>query len=121
MVEVSALHLLPAEEQGIEYLDKGAARFIPLRNCEIQQALDIFDHSGSQYHFFDIVLTKTAIGVLVLCDGNLGLATWMGSTYHCFCGTTKEELESAEIIGNIYEDPMVNEESEENLLINEKG
>jgi hypothetical protein len=104
MVPVAKLCLAPESETGIEYLDNGQARFIPVRDCEIQQALDIFDHSGNQFYFYDVILTKTGIGVLVLCEGNLGLASWTGGAYHCFCSITKQELESSEIMGNIYED-----------------
>ncbi|HEY0895177.1 MAG TPA: hypothetical protein VGE15_01365 [Sphingobacteriaceae bacterium] len=110
MVPVAKLSLAPESEAGIEYLEDGQARFVPIRECEIQQALDIFDHSGNRFHFYDVILTRTNIGVLVLCDGNLGLASWVSGAYHCFCSITKAELEASEIMGNIYE-----EVSEEDL------
>lgn len=112
MVEVARLHLAPPDKQGIEYDENGSMHFIPIRDCEVQSALDIFDHSGNQYYFYDVILSKTVIGVLVLCDGNLGLATWIGGAYHCFCSTSREELEAAEIMGNIYEDTLLSEEPE---------
>ena len=101
MVPVARLTLMPENEAGIEYLENGTSHFVPMKECEIQQALDIFDHSGNQYHFYDVILTKTSIGVLVLCEGNLGLATWVGAAYHCFCSISKAELETSEIMGNI--------------------
>jgi len=110
MVEVAQLTLAPESEAGVEYLENGERKFVPIRECEVQQALDIFDHSGNQYHFYDIILTKSSIGVLVLCDGNLGLATWMGSAYHCFCSISKSELEASEIMGNIYEEVDISDE-----------
>lgn len=110
MVRVARLTLQPESEAGIEYLEDGESRFVSIKDCEIQQALDIFDHSGNQYYFCDIILTKTSIGVLVLCDGNLGLASWMGGVYHCFCSVSTTELEASEIMGNIYEEVDVPEE-----------
>lgn len=104
MVPVAKLSLAPESDAGIEYLDDGQARFVPIRDCEIQQALDIYDHSGNRLYFYDVILTKTGIGVLVLCDGNLGLASWVGGGYHCFCSISKAELEASEVMGNIYED-----------------
>ena len=104
MVQVARLSLAPESDIGIEYLENGQARFVPIRDCEIQQGLDIFDHSGNRFYFYDVILTKTSIGVLVLCDGSLGLASWVGGAYHCFCSISRAELEASEIMGNIYEE-----------------
>ena len=104
MVDVSKLSLAPAEEAGIEYVEDGRNIFIPIKDCEVQQSVNIQDHSGNEYYLYDVILTKTAIDVLVLCDGNLGLASWINGAYHCFCNISKSELESSEILGHIYED-----------------
>src|SRR5688500_6860141 len=107
MVNVSKLSLAPAEEAGIEYIENGQKQFVAMKDCEVQPSVNIFDHSGNEYYFYDVILTKTSIGVLVLCDGNLGLASWINGAYHCFCNISKLELESSEIIGHIYEDQSV--------------
>jgi hypothetical protein len=107
MVEVCKLLLNPAEEAGIEYLENGQSVFVPMKDCEVQQSVNIFDHSGNEFYFYDVILTKTTIGVLVLCDGNLGLASWINGAYHCFCAISKAELEASEILGHIYEDSSI--------------
>jgi hypothetical protein len=111
MVKVTKLSLAPAEEAGIEYLENGQKVFIPMKDVEVQQSVNILDHSGNEYYFYDVILTKTGIGVLVLCDGNLGLASWIKGAYHCFCSISKSELECSEIMGHIYEEsPVLAEE-----------
>ncbi|HEY0668386.1 MAG TPA: YopX family protein [Sphingobacteriaceae bacterium] len=107
MVKVSKLILEPEEEAGIEYTENGQKKFVAMKDCEVQQSINIFDHSGNEYYFYDVILTKTGIGVLVLCDGNLGLASWINGAYHCFCNISKSELEHSEILGHIYEDSSV--------------
>ena len=111
MVQVSKLTLAPAEKAGIEYIENGENIFVPIKNCEVQQSTDILDHSGNEFYFYDVILTKTGIGVLVLCDGGLGLASWVNGAYHCFCSISKSELEYSEIIGNIYEESLALEEA----------
>lgn len=107
MVDVTRLTLAPAEEAGIEYMQNGQSTFVPIRECEIRQSVNILDHSGNEYYLYDVILTKTGIGVLVFCDGNLGLASWVNGAYHCFCSIGKSELECSEIIGNIYEESFL--------------
>lgn len=104
MVKVWQLSLSPPEDAGITYMENGQKVFVPTKECEVQQSVNIFDHSGNEYYFYDIILTKSGIGVLVLCDGNLGLASWINGAYHCFCSISKSELETAEILGHIYEE-----------------
>lgn len=107
MVNVTKLTLAPSEDAGIEYIDHGQTIFAPMRDCELQQSVNVYDHSGNEFYFYDVILTKTGIGVLVLCDGNLGLASWVNGAYHCFCSISKSELECSEIIGNIYEESFL--------------
>ncbi|HXH99500.1 MAG TPA: YopX family protein [Sphingobacteriaceae bacterium] len=104
MVSVSTLSLAPATDAGIEYIEDGQKCFAPMKDCEVQYSVDIQDHSGNEYYFCDVIMTKTTIGVLVCCDGNLGLASWVNGAYHCFCSISKAELEASEIMGNIYEE-----------------
>lgn len=72
-------------------------------NCELMLQLDILDKNGINYHFNDIVQTAQGIGVLEWFGDRLGISSGEIGNYHATDEISREELECAEIVGNIYQ------------------
>ena len=69
------------------------------------------DKNGQDIYFDDIIRTSNGIGVVVWFEDRIGIASGTANNFHAIDSTSKQELESSEVLGDIYQNRELLERS----------